>query len=225
MGYKKMKIFFFSLFIFFYIQNFRTEILYEKNNLVITDFDIEYFSENYQKIYNLKLSTNQIIKNIVLLKNLFIKLNKNNPNLVKFIDEKFIIENNQNLSENNIIKDFNRFIFIKNDFINTYYKEFLLEEDIKLILKKIKLENISLSTNSCLIIDKNINVKEVKNFEKKIYDKIRGIRDTIDLLIDNKTYEICLGNDFYYQLDIMLFSLLEIKTNPDFTNYLYENQK
>ena len=67
------KVLFFNLFIFFLLtNNILSKIIYDKNDIVITEIDLKNYITIYAQNKNLKLEKNIAIKKLVLQKNLFL---------------------------------------------------------------------------------------------------------------------------------------------------------
>ena len=76
-----------TIFLFFMITKINANIIYDKNNLVVTSIELENFQEVYFETYNEILSNNQAIKEIVLIKKIIEKISISNPNAIKKIDK------------------------------------------------------------------------------------------------------------------------------------------
>ena len=70
----------FFLFIFNYKISY-SEIIYQKNNLIITEFDIKVYQQLYEENYRSKISNSNSLKDLILINNLIRDLEINNQNL------------------------------------------------------------------------------------------------------------------------------------------------
>ena len=111
---------------FFLFSNSFASILFEKDNIIITENDIDI----YQKSFLIKntLNQNQLIKEVFFIKKIISLLKKNKPEFIYAVDN--LLNINSSL-EQNFILDIERYIFIKNDLIKEYYQTKLNINDIK----------------------------------------------------------------------------------------------
>ena len=79
---------FFFLLIFFHLKYLNAEIIYEKNNFIITNYELETFKNVYNDIYLKKISDEEAIKNIILISNLIDHIKNNNPQYLNNLDLK-----------------------------------------------------------------------------------------------------------------------------------------
>ena len=85
---------FYSFFLLFLILNLKylfSEIIYEKNNYIITNYELETFKSVYYDIYQEKISDKEALKNIILVSNLIDYIKNNNPQYLNNLDLKIKI--------------------------------------------------------------------------------------------------------------------------------------
>ena len=211
------------LILIFNFNNFSySEILYDKNGIIISNIDIEIYKNFYKNTYNKEIDSKKSTKEIILIKKLIQKLENKNPSLLKKIDEQInaIIKKNNTYNEN--LRDYDRFLIIKNELINEYYQNNFSLDELKLIFSEIADMNITLSTNNCLTIEKIINSKEIKQLPLLVYKKIKENTDLISINIDNKNYQICFDENFYSILQRSMTEFIEIQIQKDLKEMIYE---
>ena len=81
-------IFFFLFFIFLNLKYLYSEVIYEKNNFIITNYELDTFKSIYYDIYLKKISDREAIKNIILISNLIDHIKYNNPQYLNNLDLK-----------------------------------------------------------------------------------------------------------------------------------------
>ena len=64
------KVFFKLLVLLFLFKYSYANIIYDKNNIVITEFDIEIYQQLYKQNYNLDINKSNSLKDLVLIYNL-----------------------------------------------------------------------------------------------------------------------------------------------------------
>ena len=87
MVYKKLiKI---ILFLFFSLNAF-SNILYDKDGIIITDIELIIYKNSYIKYHNSKISDANSLKDLVLMKNVIRDLKENNAGFMTIIDNEII---------------------------------------------------------------------------------------------------------------------------------------
>ena len=71
--------------VFFYHQLY-SNVLYEKDNLVITEIDVNIYQELYKNNYNLDINKANSIRDLVLINNVIQHLEVNNAEFINKID-------------------------------------------------------------------------------------------------------------------------------------------
>ena len=131
----------------FILNQLHAEIIYNKNNNVITLFELNEYSIRYKEIFNEKISREKAIKNIILMNNTLIIFQKKMI-FLKELDQ-IIIQNNPSFDlSNKILLNMIRFIFIKNNFISEYFQNNLKKEDVIQSIEMIK--EIQFPLNVCI---------------------------------------------------------------------------
>ena len=87
---------FFRLFLFLFIYQYSySNVIYEKNDLIITEIDIKIYQQLYKENYNLDINHTNSLRDLVLIKNLINNLKKNNPEFINKIDSEILIQFSQ----------------------------------------------------------------------------------------------------------------------------------
>ena len=81
---------FFKLFLFLFIYQYSySNVIYEKNDLIITEIDIKIYQQLYKENYNLDINNTNSLRDLVLIKNLINNLKKIIQNLLIKLTQKF----------------------------------------------------------------------------------------------------------------------------------------
>ena len=115
-----------------------SNIIYDKNEITITDIEINKYIKIYQNSYGDNLTINKALKDIVLMKKTVNFLDKNNPEYMLILNEKINLEFGEDTYKDEILYNFLRFQKIRNEFISEYFQNVFSVGD---------LENIFLSIN------------------------------------------------------------------------------
>ena len=109
-----------------------SNIIYDKNEIVISEIELGDYLKLYKDNYNLNLGKNQAIRNIVLLKKTINYLDQNNPNYIKQLDLSIKNQFGEKIYNSPLQRDFIRFFKIRNEFINEYFQNEFNINDLKL---------------------------------------------------------------------------------------------
>ena len=104
MDYKK---FFFIFLLYFNIGN--SNIIYDKNNVLISDIELNTYINVYKEFYNKDLENNKALKEIVLLKKTINFLQNYNPEFMEKLDQNIKFEYGNDISKDQILFNFLRF--------------------------------------------------------------------------------------------------------------------
>ena len=181
MVYKVIKFFFL---IFFFIDILSAEIIYNKNNISITKIELEEYKIIYKRNYDVILTNNQSIKNLVLLKKVIKFYEENDPEILNLIDEKITIKEN----DPNILIDLNRNFFrllvLKNELILQYFKENFSKDDLKYVISNLNELSYPISQDGCLTIKRleklNNNDYFINNFYENLFNNSSNYKTKIN---------------------------------------------
>jgi len=215
-----------NIFIALLIINFfnfaHSEILYDKEGIIISNIDIHIYKEFYKNLYKNEISTEKSIKDVILIKKLIQRLKNKNPSLLERIDQQININTKNKTTYEENLRDYDRFLIIKNDMINEYYLNNFSLDEMEIILSKINNLKISLSINSCLTIEKIVNAEEISELPSLIFKKIKGNNDIVLININNKNYQICLNDNLYSILQWEISEYINIQIEKNLKEILYE---
>lgn len=218
------KIFYIFVITLFSIKSF-SDILYEKQKLIITSIDLNTYIELYQNNYGLEIDSNNALKDLVLINNVIDYLNKNNKEFLKRIDEEILIQYNiDNLNDINV-RNFYRFIKLRDEFIINYFKNELKNKEIEIVFNRLENLNLPVSVNNCLIIEKIIDLKDNTNFiDNFLYNLKNNTRD-FQISIDGNLYKVCIDEVNFRLIENIIVNYIQAQTDIDFRNFVYDKTK
>ena len=194
-------------------------ILFEKENIVITDIDLITYQNFNIDINNKKNNNYQLIKEIYLIKKTINKLKKNNPLFIEAVDNAI---NANSKSIEDFYLDLVRYTYIRNDFIKDYYQNKLILEDLTEAIKNTTNIRIPLSDNRCNTISLMLDIKDIKNFGSTYFKKIKNPNSEFKYELNSKKYEICLNQSIILNIEYELVKVISKKTENNFKNFIYE---
>ena len=202
-----------------------SEVIYEKNNFIITNYELDTFKSIYYDIYLKKISDREAIKNIILISNLIDHIKYNNPQYLNNLDLKIKNSVDQKILENQIKNNLIRFVNIRNEFIFEYFNQNLKENDVLNALTNISKVSLPLSKNNCLIIDLVLHDYDINELAKIYFEGLRNNNLDFMIVYENINYQVCLDKEIINLIEISLFNEIELITNSSFNNFLYETFK
>ena len=208
--------------IFIFIANISySNIIYDKNDIVITDIEIENYISLYQNNNAIRITKNKAIKNIVLMKQTINFLLKNNSEFMKILDQ-----NIKNEFGEKIIKDQNTFNFIRyqkirNEFISEYFQNNFNIKDLEIIFSNFANLKIPISKNKCLTIDKVHTFNNEKSFIKSFYNNLKSGQKKFEIIINNKYYDACINDKSYKNIENLVIQFIESRTEKNFNEFIY----
>ena len=213
-----------TILIFFSIINLAFgNIIYDKNNTVITQIELDEYIKIYKLNYNFDINHNKALKNIILMKKTISFLKKNNPNFIYELDQKI----NSQINKNNISsmqKDFFRFIGIRNEFLAEYFKNEFSQNDIIEIFNAFIDLKLPISRNKCLTIEKIVNLKENRYFIDNFFKNLKNNTRDFKTLIKDDIYDVCIDNKSFSDIENSIIKFIEKKTESNFNNFVYKNK-
>ena len=200
----------------FFSINLYANIIYDKNNVIISEIDLNYYNQLYFENFGKKLNKPTAIKNIVVIKKFISNLEKNNPYLIKKIDEILIKEYGSDKIDVQIFKDFLRYFKIKNEYIIEFYNTKFNINDLKNIFSQFKKIELPISKNNCLTIIKLMDFKENNFFLNNFYENLRKKTEKYEVKIDNELYDVCIDLKTYKVFEQNILNYIDLKTEDDF---------
>ena len=219
---KKLIAFFLS--VFFYSQLY-SNILYEKDNLVITEIDVNVYQKLYKENYNLDINKANSLKDLVLINNVIQHLEINN---VEFID-KIDIEISMRYGENSLKEDgtrnFLRFSRIRDEFIINYFQNKLDLNELNNIFNQFDRLDLPISLDNCLIIKEVLDLKDNKEFIESFFNNIKNNSREFEITINKTPFKVCINESTYQTIEKLIVEYIQIKTADEFETFVYEKTK
>lgn len=217
---EKIKIFITTISLFLFIGNIlATDILLQKNNIIITSTDIANYKNLHKDYHGHEVTNSTAIKNLYII---FIIVNKqisNNPKFIKVTNGiiKKDVQKFKEIYSEYIISYFLRYEILKKDFINLHIEKNGLSTLDNLFNDKINLSNEA----DCKFISQAISFKELTaNQKKTILTNVSN--DSI--LIDESIF-VCLSKKNKEKIYYLTKEILTKEGNEKFIDYVYKNIK
>ena len=221
MDYKIMKIVFIFFFIFFNNTSLAS-IVYDKDNIIITENELLLFQSLYKKYKGIDINKNIATKKIILQKKVINKFMNIQIEYMNELDNLISARNGEFILENKIELDFIRYLKIQEEFILEYYNNDFNIEDLKLVLNKFDQIQLPISNNNCLTILKQQNFKNDGNFINNLFNDLKKKVKDYSFKMNNENYEICINNKFYQILEGEIIRYIELNTENTMRKFAYE---
>ncbi len=221
MVYKFYKLVFKILIFFFITLNSLANIIYDKENIVITEFDLSYYKDIYFGKYNEEINNSKAMKNLVIIKKLVIDLEKNNNKFLKKIDKDILDEIGEENIKSQTVFDIIRYFKTRNEFVINYFKNNFSKSDLENVFRSFDNLNFPISNNNCLTMIKVIDLKNNKDFIDNFFTSIKKQSDIIRISNDNKNYNVCINQLNRNIIDNEILKYIESKTEDEFNKFLY----
>ena len=209
------------LIVIFNIKTGLSNIIYDKNGISITDIEINNYINLYKTNYDINVSKNKAIKNIVLIKKSINFLNINNPDFMKLLDENITSEYGSEILNNQSLLNFIRFQKIRNEFITEYFQNNFNLKELEVIFYNLNNLKIPISKNDCLTVERLHEVSLDKNLIKSFYENLRSNQKKIVTIINEEKYDVCINNKLFKNIEYEIIKYIENKTEEDFEKFLY----
>ena len=208
-----------------YSLNSQGDIIYKKNDTIITSIDLETYKKLYKEYYGLKLENNNALKNLVLINNFIKSLEINNKEFLNQIDTA-ILNDYKNISfESLIVKNFFRFLKIRNEFTINYFQNELDVKEIEIIFSELENLNLPISKNDCIIIEQLVDLKKNNYFIEDFFNNIKANTNNFSVLINNEIYRVCIDEKKFRSIEQLIVNYINIKTKDDFEYFVYGKTK
>ena len=224
MDYNKkiIKILILFLIIFFQQNISIANIVYDKDNILITELELEEFKKLYFQNKKIELEKLKAIKELVLLKKAISQLEEKQPNALKNLDRIIINEFGENNFNSPIERDFLRFFKIRNEFIIQYFNDELNINDIEFTLSSFSELNMPLSNNSCKTINNYINLKNNIEFIESLYENFKKNQRNFEIEVEGGKFNVCISEKDFLMIEKELINYIELKTENRFKAFIYE---
>ena len=207
--------------IIFTIKTAYSNIIYDKNNILITEIEMSNYLNLYKNNFGTSISKNEAIKNIVIIKKTINFLQKNNPNYLSNLDILIEKEYTKEIFNDQVILDFIRFQKIKNEFISEYFIKNFNIKDLINIFSNFDNLRIPISKNNCLTIEKLHDVRNDEQFVKNFFENLKNNQQNFEIMIDNEIYNACINAGLFSNLEKEIIKYIQNKTEKDFNNFIY----
>ena len=198
-----------------------TNVIYDKNEIIITEIELNNYKELYKNNFGTDISNNIAIKNIVLIIETIKFLKINNPDFISILDQNIKSEYGEKIFNNQETLNFIRFQKIRNEFISEYFQNIFSIQDLELIFTNFDSLKLPISKNNCLTIEKLYDVRSDKNFIESFFKKIRKKNIKLTTSINEELYEVCLSDKSFNNIESEIIKFIESKTEDDFDKFIY----
>ena len=209
----------------FIIQNSHSNVIYEKNNLIITEIDIKIYQKLYLENYNSRISKTDSLKDLVLINNLIKNLEKNNAEFLNKIDTEILSRVGEDYIKNEGTRNFLRFSRIRDEFIINYFQNKLNLDEVFDIFSSLDFLNLPVSIDNCLIIKEIVDLKNNKEFIKSFYENLKKNKREFQITIDEVKHQVCINETSFRTLEKLIVDYIQIKTAKQFEKFVYEKTK
>ena len=218
--------FFLKILLFLFICKYSfSDIIYEKNNIIITELDIEIYQQLYKENYNSEINSANSLKDLVLINSLIKNLELNNPEFLKKIDSEILIRLGQDSLVNDNIKNFLRFSRIRDEFLINYFQNKLEIKELKILFEELGSLNLPISIDNCLIIKEIIDLKDNEEFIKSFYENLKNNTQNIQITINKVKYKVCINELSFKTIEKLIVEYIQIQTADDFEKFVYDKAK
>ena len=213
-----------AIFILFLMLTFNkafSNIIYYKNDISITDIELNRFLNLNETNYGNKVTMNKAIKEIVLMKKTVKYLLKNNPEFMLVIDQRIIQDFGEKIINDQFLNNYLRFQKIRNEFISDYFINDFNFENLKLIYSSLPELKMPLSKNNCLTIEKLHKVTNDEIFLLSFFENFKKNKKNFKTTIDNIHYDVCINEKLFIQIESVVINYIRDKTQKEFDEFIY----
>ena len=210
--------------IFFYHQLY-SNVLYEKDNLVITEIDVNVYQQLYKDSYNLDINKASSIKDLVLINNVIQHLEINNAEFINKIDAAISMRYGQSSLKEDGTRNFFRFSRIRDEFIINYFQNKLSLIELNNIFDQIDSLNLPISIDDCLIIKEVLDLKNNEEFIESFFINLKENTKEFTITINKIKFKVCINETTYQTIEKLIVEYIRIKTAEEFETFVYEKTK
>ena len=210
--------------LFFYYHSY-SNVLYEKNNLVITDIDVNLYQQLYKDNYNLEINKANSIRDLVLINNAIQHLETNNPEFIDKIDAEISMRYGMNSLNEDGTRNFLRFSRLRDEFIINYFQNKLNLIELKDIFDQLNSLDLPISIDNCLIIEKVLNLKGNEDFIESFFNNLKKNTREFEITIDKVKFKVCINETIYKNIEKLIVEYIQLKTSKEFEMFVYEKTK
>ena len=211
--------------IFFLSKNILyANIIYDKNNVIISELDLNYYKEMHYEKYDENINNSKALKNLVIIKNVISSLKENNQDFLKKIDESIYSEIGKENINSDVVLDTMRFFRTKNEFIYDYYYNNFQINDLENVFGTFDNIKLPISENNCLTIVKLVDLKNNTEFSSEFFKSMKSEEKTYEISIDNNKYNVCINQRNKEIIEKQILKYIELKIQRNFEKFAYEKQ-
>ena len=216
----------FKLFLLLFIFKYSySEIVYNKNEIIVTDFDITIYQQLYKENYNSNINKSNSLRDLVLINNLIKNLENNNPEFLNNVDSEILIRLDENSLKNEVIKNFFRFSRIRDEFLINYFQNKLELIELNNLFKELDNLNLPISIDNCIIIKDIVDLKENEEFIENFYNNLKNNTQDFQITINKVKYKVCINELTFKNIENYIIEYIQIQTSEEFEKFVYEKIK
>ena len=204
----------------FFINNASTnEIIFQKNNIVITNTDLKNYQNLYQDFYKQEISKSSAVKNLYVTYKIVDKQIQINPNFI-INSERLIIEDVIKFKDKYsryILEYFLRYHLLRKDYVNSYITGNNFEELNSILKIKIDFSaDKECKSNKISLAFEELNLTDKYNIITNLSNK--------EILMENNKYA-CLNTANIEDIDNALNNILAKNGYEEFLKYVFKTIK
>ena len=196
-----------------------SEIVLQKNNIIITNNDLENYKKLHNDFYGNIIENSPAIKKLYLtlkIINLQMDINPKFKEITKKIMSKDL-KKYENTYSQYILEFFLRYEILKNDYVNSYINKNNLKELDKILIVEINFYN----DNKCEMKKKSTKFKNLTQNQKIL---IMSNLNSKTISMQNNIY-VCLSQKNTNEINNAINNIISNKGYEEFLKYVYKNIK
>ena len=209
----------------FFCQHLYSNVLYERNNLIITEIDVSVYQQLYRDNYKLEINNANSIRDLVLINNVIQHLELNNPEFIDKIDTEISMRYGKNSLIEDGTRNFLRFSRIRDEFIINYFQNKLNLNEVKNIFSQLNSLDLPISNENCLIIKEILNLKENEEFIESFFNNLKNNTREFEISINKIKFKVCINDTTYKNIEKLIVEYIQLKTAEEFETFVYEKTK
>ena len=210
---------------FFFKLDIEANIIYDKNDVLISELDLNYFKQMHFEKYKEELNDATALKNLVIVKKVIKSLEKNNPYFLDKIDRGIDEEIGILNIKSETILDIIRYFKTRNEFIYDYFNNIFNIEDLKSVFKSFDNLRLPISDNNCLTIMKLIELSDNDEFVRVFFDGMKIQSSVYKISINDSEYNVCINQIKKEKIEREIFKYIDLVIQDNFNKFVYEQQK
>ena len=197
------------------------DILYEKENVIVTLVELNLYKEIYFENNQEIISNSKAIKNIVLQKKVLNRMLEEQPEFIERIDENIVYQYGSSYLKDVIKRDYLRLILLRKEFIIEYFNKDFNISDIKTVFRGFTDLRLPISKNDCLTIIDVIDLKNNDDFIKNFYKNLKNNQKEYQVKFKDTFYKVCINQKSFSIIEKQLVSYIDSKIDKNFNKFVY----